>query len=183
MTHTTDVIHGHIATHIFEDDGRFPNNPNLPVLVYKGALHLHPGDEIDTILELFKKNNWENSWKDSVFDYDHYHSTTHEVLGVFCGTADITLGGPEGTCVELVRGDVVIIPAGVAHKNLKCSHDFLCVGAYPEGRSYDMKNGNEEDREKIIREIASVPIPSTDPVFGSEGPLLEYWKKKPVDFT
>ena len=178
MNHTAEVIHGHIATHIFEDDGRFPKNPHLPVLIYKGALHLHPGDEIDTIIELFKKNNWTNSWKDTVFDYDHYHSSTHEVLGVFCGTADIVLGGPEGTCVELVRGDVVIIPAGVAHKNLKCSHDFTCVGAYPEGKPYDMKYGNEEGRETIIQEIASVGIPNEDPVFGSEGPLLEYWKKE-----
>lgn len=177
MTNVTEVIHGHIATHIFEDDGLFPNNPKLPVLVYKGALHLHPGDSSETIQELFKKNNWTNSWEGGILNYDHYHSTTHEVLGVFCGTADIILGGPEGTCVELTRGDVVIIPAGVTHKNLNGSNDFLCIGAYPEGKAYDMNYGKEEERAKAIQNIAAVKTPATDPVFGTEGPLLEYWIK------
>lgn len=175
MDNITDVIHGHISTHVFEDDGRFPNS-KLPVVIYKGALHLHPGDEPDAILNLFAKNNWTNSWKDTVYDYDHYHSTTHEVLGVFGGTADIILGGPEGTCIELTRGDVVVIPAGVAHKNLNGSNDFLCVGAYPEGKVYDMNYGKEEEREMSMKNIASLSLPETDPVFGNEGPLHEHWK-------
>lgn len=177
MATITEVIHGHVATHIFEDDGTFPNNPKLPVVIYKGALHLHPGDDANAIAELFAKNNWKNSWQDTVFDYDHYHSTTHEVLGVFCGTADIILGGREGTCAELTRGDVVIIPAGVAHKNLNGSADFLCVGAYPEGRDYDMNYGKPEERENALKNIAAVGIPETDPVFGGEGPLLDCWRK------
>ena len=176
MNAIAEVIHGHIATHVFEDDGKFPNNSNLPVLVYKGALHLHPGDDIEVIEELFKKNNWTNSWKDSVFDYDHYHSNAHEVLGVFCGTADIILGGPEGTCVELTRGDVVIIPAGVAHKNLNGSPDFLVIGAYHEGREYDMNYGKAEERNQALENIRNVPLPQTDPVFGESGGILESWK-------
>lgn len=178
MNNTTEVIHGHIATHIFEDDGRFPNNPTLPVLIYKGALRLHPGDDVESILELFKNNNWSNCWKDTVYDYDHYHSNTHEVLGVFCGLADIYLGGPEGTCVELIRGDVVIIPAGVAHKNINGSADFLCVGAYPDGREYDMNYGKEEERSSALENIKNVPLPKFDPVFGAEGGLLDLWTKK-----
>jgi uncharacterized protein YjlB len=175
MNNTTEVIHGHIATHIFEDDGRFPNNPRLPVLVYKGALHLRPGDDVNAIQKLFAQHNWTNSWQDSVFDYDHYHSTAHEVLGVFSGLADIYLGGPNGTCVELVRGDVVIIPAGVAHKNINASSDFLCVGAYAEGREYDMNYGKEEERVKAMEDITNVPFPNLDPVFGDKGGLLEHW--------
>lgn len=177
MNSVSEVIHGHISSHIFEDDGRFPNNPGIPVLIYKGALRLHPDDDANAIVELFKKNNWTNSWKDSVFDYDHYHSTAHEVLGVFCGMADIFLGGPEGTCVELVRGDVVIIPAGVAHKNLNGSSDFLCVGAYADGRDYDMNYGKEGERVSTLENIKHVPWPGRDPVYGSEGGLLEFWKK------
>ncbi|WP_207536236.1 hypothetical protein [Desertivirga arenae] len=177
MSHVSEVIHGHVASHIFEDDGQFPNNPNLPALVYKGALHLHPGDESQAIVERFKLNNWTNSWKDGIFDYHHYHSNTHEVLGVFCGMADIELGGKEGVCVEIVRGDVVIIPAGVAHKCLKSSDDFLCIGAYPDGSSYDLLKGEPAEHERALANISQVPIPSTDPIFGEEGPLFEYWKK------
>ncbi len=175
MNNAAEVIHGHIATHVFEDDGMFPNNPRLPVLVYKGALHLHPSDQPEKIMEIFARNNWTNGWKDTVFTYHHYHSKTHEVLGIFCGTADIILGGPEGTCVELNRGDVVIIPAGVAHKCINSSPDFLCVGAYPDGREYDTNYGKAEEREQALANIQTVPLPSTDPVFGSSGPLNERW--------
>ena len=177
MNNISEVLHGHLATHIFEDDGKFPNNPRLPALVIKGALHLHPDDEADCIAQLFKKNSWTGSWKDKIFDYHHYHSKTHEVLGVFCGTADIQLGGPEGTCVELCRGDVLIIPAGVAHKSLAASNDFLCVGAYPKEGAYDINYGNDGERPLVLENIAKVPMPTTDPVFGGAGPLLDCWKK------
>ena len=71
----------------------------------------------------------------------------------------------------------MIIPAGVAHKNLNGSADFLCVGAYPEGRDYDMNYGRPEERESAIQNIAAVEVPLTDPVFGTEGPLLDCWRK------
>lgn len=175
MTQIAEVIHGHVASHIFDDDGIFPNNPNLPALVYKGALHLHPGDEASVIAALFRQNHWTNPWEDGVYTYHHYHSTTHEVIGVFCGYATIQLGGPEGVCVEVYRSDVIIIPAGVAHKNIKNSEDFLCVGAYPNGSEYDMNDENPDKRETAIKNISIVPVPALDPVFGSNGPLQEYW--------
>jgi len=172
-----EVIHGHIASHILEDDGIFPNNQNLPVLVYKGALHLHPAAEPETLLDLFNKNGWTNGWKDSIYAYHHYHSITHEVLGVFCGVADIQLGGDEGICVEVNRGDVILIPAGVAHKNLNSSTDFLCVGAYPDGKDYDINYGKSEERASAIENIKNVPFPEKDPVYGSAGGLTEHWLK------
>lgn len=176
MSNASEVLHGHVSSHVFEDDGLFPNNPKLPALVYKGALFLHPGDDADAIIELFSKNNWTNAWKAGIYDYHHYHSQTHEVLGVFCGMADVQLGGPEGVCVEVYRGDVIIIPAGVSHKCLKSSPDFACVGAYPDGKEYDLNYGKREEREKAIANIASVPLPDKDPVFGDAGPVSEYWK-------
>ncbi len=176
MNSISEILHGHLAHHIFDDDGKFPNNAKLPALVYKGALRLHPDDEADCVIELFKKHNWTNAWKNGIYDYHHYHSTTHEVLGIFCGMADVQLGGPEGTCVELIRGDIVIIPAGVSHKNLKSSKDFLCIGAYADGREYDINYGKPEERPWVLENIAAVPLPKTDPVFGNEGPLLDYWK-------
>lgn len=175
MNNTAEVIHGHVSKHILEDDGFFPNNPNYPLLVYKRAIHLHPGDEAEIILKTFKNNNWTNGWIDTIYDYDHYHSTTHEVLAIFCGIADVYLGGPQGVTLELARGDVLIIPAGVAHKRINSSHDFLCVGAYPEGRNYDMNYGTKEERSKTIENIKNVPIPKLDPVFGNQGGLLEFW--------
>ena len=176
MNAVSEVIHGHITQHILEDDGQFPNNSSFPVLVYKGALHLHPDDEPECIISLFEKHNWTNAWKNGIYDYHHYHSTTHEVLGVFCGVADVQLGGPEGVCVELNRGDVIVIPAGVAHKNLSGSHDFICVGAYPDGGLYDINKGEPGERPKADDNIAKVEVPKADPLYGFEGPLIDYWK-------
>jgi len=177
MNSISEVIHGHVSTDLLKDDGRFPNNEHLPLLIYKGVLRLHPDDEPDCILALFEKNGWSNGWKNGIYDYHHYHSNTHEVLGIFCGTAELQLGGPSGTCVELDRGDVIVIPAGVAHKCLKPSNDFLCTGAYPEGRDYDINQGRDGERPLADERIKNVPIPHLDPVFGTEGPLTQHWKQ------
>jgi uncharacterized protein YjlB len=71
----------------------------------------------------------------------NYHSTSHEVLGVHSGVATLRLGGEHGKNVEVVAGDVVIIPAGVAHQNLSSSDDFGVVGAYPGGHDWDLLRG------------------------------------------
>lgn len=160
---------------VLEDDGIFPNNAQLPLIVYKKALLLHPDDDASTIEDVFKQNGWSNSWENGIFDYHHYHSITHEVIGVCTGTADFQLGGPKGVCVEVCRGDVLIIPAGVAHKCLKSSDDFSVVGAYPEGKEYDIMYGIEGERPKADENIAKVPVPDKDPVYGSEGPLKQNW--------
>ena len=175
--HEQTIQKAHVVCHYFNDDGTFPNNTALPLIVYKGALFLHPSEEGEAIKKIFEDNGWKNCWEDGIFDYHHYHSITHEVLGVLKGKADVQLGGPEGACVELVRGDVVVIPAGVAHKCLVSSSDFSVVGAYPDGSEYDMNYGKEGERPTADENIRSVPIPGTDPVYGSTGPLISQWRK------
>jgi uncharacterized protein YjlB len=63
---------------------------------------------------------------------------------------------------------VIIIPAGVAHKNLGSDAKFGCVGAYPEGKEYDMNYGKPEERGITLHNIASVSMPDADPVFGKK---------------
>lgn len=164
-----------VVCHILKDDGVFPNNADFPLIVYKGAMHLRPLDDISLIKEIFKTNNWTNSWDNGIFNYHHYHSLAHEVLGVFSGKAEIQLGGPHGVCVEIVRGDVLIIPAGVAHKCLRSNDDFKVVGAYPEGMEYDINYGKEGERPQADENIRRVPLPKTDPVYGEQGPLIANW--------
>ena len=74
-----------------------------------------------------------------------------------------------------MNGDVIIIPAGVAHKNLGSSGDFRCVGAYPPGQDWDMNYGKAGERPAADENIANVPLPVADPVFGFEGPLMKNW--------
>ena len=78
-----------------------------------------------------------------------------------------------GITVDLHAGDVVVIPAGVAHKGEAASPDLLIVGAYPGGRGPDMRIPGKGDREQALANIAAVPPPATDPVCGRSGPLTE----------
>ena len=159
----------------FEDDGSIPNN-KLPLLLYRKVTD-ETGESVARFFEKrFAENNWKNSWRNGVFDYHHYHSNTHEVLGVYSGRALLQLGGEKGEKVEVFAGDVIVIPAGVAHKNLK-DEDFAVVGAYPEGRSNDMNTGKSKERPNADRNIAAVPLPDADPVLGRELGLRKIWRK------
>lgn len=165
-----------IITVTLKDDGTFPNNENLPLIVYRQALVFGNGGP-EVVEKIFARNGWGGSWRNGIYGYHHYHSTAHEVLGVYSGSCKVQLGGPEGRSFEIKKGDVVLIPAGVAHKNLGSSSDFRVVGAYPEGQSWDMNYGKPGERPAADENIAKVALPEMDPVFGKEGPVNEQWNK------
>lgn len=166
-----------VISKVLKDDGTFPNN-SLPVLIYKNALIL-PGEHAAKIIEnIFEKNNWSNSWRNGIYDYHHYHSITHEVLGVYEGSTEVELGGAKGIIHLVEKGDIIIIPAGVAHRNVTPDSPFKCVGAYPGGSDYDIKKGEEGDRPEAERNIKKVSLPGNDPVYGNEGPLISKWDIK-----
>lgn len=164
-----------VSTHSLTDDGTFPNNERLPALVYKSAIDLAPDAAARSFEETFRRNQWGGSWRNGIYSYHHYHSTAHEVLGVARGTARVQLGGPDGPAFEVEAGDVIVIPAGVAHKNLGSSKDFLVVGAYPEGQDFDMNYGKPEERPRADKNIEQTPLPKADPVYGDDGPLIQHW--------
>ncbi len=164
-----------ICEEILEDDGTFPNNQKLPVLIYPSAISGTDNSLPDSMERIFQQNGWSGSWRNGIYSYHHYHSTAHEVLGIYRGSVTAQLGGPEGITVDASRGDVLILPAGTAHKNLKSSEDFRCIGAYPDGQNWDMNYGREEERPGADRNIESVPLHGQDPVFGRDGPLMERW--------
>jgi uncharacterized protein YjlB len=164
-----------IEEHVFTDDGSVPNNPRLPLIVYRSVLDTGP--EAATACEsLFAGNGWSGGWRGGVYPYHHYHSNAHEALGVVAGSAKVRLGGEDGEIVELRAGDVVVIPAGVAHKGEAASPDLLIIGAYPGGRGPDMRVPGKADRERLLANIIAVPVPLTDPVGGRSGPLPARWR-------
>ena len=155
---------------ILEGDGTFPNN-RRPLLLYPGAAPAEPS----AIESLFERNGWPSAWRNGVYPYHHYHSTAHEALGVYSGSATIQFGGPQGAAEKVSAGDVAVIPAGVAHKCLQASPDFRVVGAYPEGQRPDMCYGRTEERPDADRRIAAVAEPAKDPVQGKGGALRRLW--------
>lgn len=164
-----------VVSHCIEEHGTIPNNPKLPLLVYAKALSLSERDPASAFETLFTANGWHGTWRDGVYGYHHYHSTAHEVLGVYRGSARIQFGGDPGPVVEVRAGDVVVIPAGVAHKNLGDNGNLGIVGAYPDGQSWDMNYGKAGERPEVDRNIAQVESPKRDPVYGAAGPLIERW--------
>lgn len=170
---TPQVIHRLLA-----DDGSIPNNPTLPLLIYQSALRLPEQNPAGVIEEIFAANQWGGSWRNGIYTFHHYHSTAHEVLGCYSGSVEVQLGGENGLKLSMQRGDVVIIPAGVGHKNLSSSADFRVVGAYPPGQNWDMNYGKPGERPQADENIARVPLPPADPVFGNDGPLVEHWFKQ-----
>jgi len=154
----------------FKDDGIFPNNP-LPLLCYRQAIIADARDPASIFEKRFAENDWTNSWRDGVYSFPHYHSTSHEVLGVYSGAATLRLGGARGKNVKVHAGDAIVIPAGVAHQNIGATDDFGVVGAYPGGRQWDLLRGLSGERPRADRNIAVLPMPDNDPIYGSKGPL------------
>jgi len=158
----------------FKDDGKIPNS-RLPLLVYKNVFSEEKADA-DFIIQHFESHNWKNAWKDGVYDYHHYHSNTHEVLGVYSGYAVLQFGGENGEEVAVEEGDAITIPAGVGHKKIEASEDFGVVGAYPDGSGYDIMKGEANERPQADDNIAKVPLPEFDPVYGKMEGLSGLWK-------
>lgn len=161
--------------HRFADDGSIPNNPTLPLLLYRAALALPAEDPARAFEELFARHGWTGAWRDGIYGFHHYHSTAHE--GVARGSVRVKLGGERGIEADLAPGDAVVIPAGVGHRNLGASPDLLVVGAYPQGRRWDLCRGEPGERPRVLRNIAAVPLPTADPVLGADGPLVAIWRQ------
>lgn len=164
-----------VFTELLLDNGLFPNNPRLPLVLYKKALNLKENDP-ESVEEVFRINLWKKMWRYSIYPFHHYHSNTHEVLGIYSGTCVVQVGGDEGPTYEIEKGDVLFFPAGVAHKNVGSTEDFQCVGAYPFDVDYDMFYGKPGERVIADENIPNVPLPRTDPVYGDAGLLFKYWK-------
>ncbi len=159
----------------FEGDGSIPNS-KYPLLVYKKAFSERGSKGAEWLERTFKENGWYNSWRWGVYPFHHYHSNTHEVLGVFEGSAALLMGGENGRKLTVEAGDVIVIPAGVGHKCLSRSDDFTVVGAYPDGKSPDLKKGEKGEYEQAVKSIAGIPMPATDPLLGKNAGLVKSWK-------
>lgn len=166
-----------IISMVLKANKNFPNNP-LPLLIYRGACKLgkQKNKSAEKLQHIFHKHNWKNTWRNGIYTFHHYHSVTHECLGICNGKARVVFGGPGGKSVTLEKGDLVLIPAGVGHKCTSASKDFLCVGAYPGGRQYDINLGTREELLKAKPRIAKLAVPKLDPLFGKEGFLKTFWR-------
>jgi uncharacterized protein YjlB len=134
-----------VSLEYFADGGDIPNSA-LPVIIYGQAMSEATPEAMEA---LFDANGWPSAWRYGVYDFHHYHSNTHECLGVARGSATLQLGGSNGRKVSVRAGDVLVLPAGLGHCNLGSSGDFLVVGAYPPGFSPDLLRGAPGERRVL----------------------------------
>src|SRR6202034_3501468 len=152
-------------THTFTDDGRIPNNPTLPLVLYRGGIDLVGSPDQEAVIEkTFAANAWGNMWRNGIYPYVHYHSMIHEAMGIARGRANVRFGGDNGREVEIGPGDVVILPAGTGPHLVTQTQELVVIGAYPPTGKYDLCRGSKAEHDKAVGSIPSVPAPDTDPV-------------------
>jgi uncharacterized protein YjlB len=163
---------------LFQDDGWIPNNPVLPLLVYKAIIDILGVSDPESLIErTFLGNGWGSSmWRNGIHPYTHYHSMIHEVLGIARGRGRVRFGGTQGAEVDLSGGDVVVLPAGTGHQNVWSTADLSVIGAYPPQGTFNLCRGSRAEHDEALQTIPDVPVPDTDPVLGAGGRLPRIWR-------
>ena len=157
----------------FPPAGTVPNN-RLPVILHRGAFDASTSASVYE--KAFARHGWVHAWRNGVYPFQHFHSTSHEVLGIARGRAMLRLGGEPGRDVPVLAGDVIILPAGTGHRRISSEGSFLVIGAYPDGRPCDLLEADTlSDAEVAVAEkrIAALPIPARDPVTGES--MEPFW--------
>jgi uncharacterized protein YjlB len=163
-------------THVFADDGNIPNNA-LPLVLYRGGIDLTGSPDPEALIEkTFTANGWVGLWRNGIYPYVHYHSMIHEAMAVARGRAKVRFGGDNGEEIDVMAGDVVVLPAGTGHQRLSQTPDLVVIGAYPPNGQYNLCRGSKAEHALALAVIPNVPPPEADPVFGPEGPLLALWR-------
>ena len=162
-------------TFLFKDNGETPNNPRLPLILYRDAVDVSGRDPAAAFEAIFERNGWGWGWRNGIFDFRHFHLRAHEVLGIARGSAQVEFGGAGGRVIEVRAGDVAILPAGCGHRRVSSSRDLLVVGAYPPGNDSAHSTPARVDRATAAQAITNTPMPLTDPIFGENGPIMQLW--------
>ena len=155
-------------------NGWMPNNPRLPVLLYRSAVPPQGSDPAASFEELFRRNGWPPQWRNGVYPFHHYHSTAHEVLGFAAGHARLVLGGPGGREVDGRRG--------------RCRRAAGRDRPFPPSRRPAISSWSAPIRRpdrgpvpsaptpEMIARIARVPFPGHRSGEGAGGPLTSLWR-------
>lgn len=166
-----------VSKHLIPAHGMTPNTSiqNKPLMIYHAAFgNKTSASAIESHLK--SVGVVDPQWRYTMYSTSHFHSTSHEVLGIASGEARLCFGhedNPDHVEAVLKAGDVVVMPAGVAHRLLDdLKGGFEMVGCYPKGCNWDMCYGKKGE-EKNVAGIKKLGWFERDPVYGDKGPALD----------
>jgi uncharacterized protein YjlB len=173
----------------FKDDGLIPNSKH-PVLIYRSAIGFVESvprlAARNLIADHIGKNGWRLEEGLTLYSYHLYDRKAHKAFIVINGQATLQLGGPKvGRSAVIEEGDLIVIPAGVAHRHLRYANLSLTaqfeameirpVAADEPGPVRGLKKSMEVARPKALESLANIPRPF-NPLYGPQGPGLQGWK-------
>lgn len=175
-----------VLSHQIPAHGLTPNTSlqHKPLLIYKSAFppssSSSPATASSLESHLASVGVVKPQWRYTMYSTSHFHSTSHEVLAISSGKARLCFGHEDnpGRVMEVVEtGDVVVVPAGVAHRlwedlSTEGGAAFEMVGSYPKGCGWDMCYGREGE-EGVGERIRGLGWFGRDPVYGDEGPVVD----------
>uniref|UniRef100_A0A7S1BIQ6 Cupin type-2 domain-containing protein n=1 Tax=Corethron hystrix TaxID=216773 RepID=A0A7S1BIQ6_9STRA len=149
-----------------KSDGTFPNNPNHPLLIFRGTSNF-TGKE-DEGRRALQKAGWTAPWKWIVFPYHHYHSSAWEILMCVRGSGLLQLGGEAGPEISVEVGDIILIPPGFVHKQLSSFGGFSILGSYPsvKGKNVKIDEIRGPATQTQLENILRCESPKNEPVTG-----------------
>ena len=148
-------------------DKPFPGN-EIELQLYRAVFN-NDQTELDAkFRKLFSNYGWSIPWINGVYGFHHFHAEAHEVLGCASGWVVVQIGGPNGPKFKLTAGDAMLIPAGVAHKNIDSSIDYSILGSYPHGQEPDLRRGNPDEWNEVLNKISLVRLWDRDPITGKK---------------
>jgi uncharacterized protein YjlB len=179
------------SKHLIPSHSPFPNCSlsQKPLLIYHSAFPLPSASSVESHLR--HTGVVQPQWRYTMYREHHYHSTTHEVLVVYQGRAKVCFGGlsnPKRVEMQVEKGDVIIIPAGVAHallndvgesdhslsvgeKGGRKEEGFMMIGSYPPGKQWDHCTTDlGKEGEERIKNLGWF---EKDPIYGNAGPVLD----------
>src|SRR5258708_32081494 len=125
-----------VHTFRFEDDGETPNNPRLPLVVYRAAVNLAGAQDPAAPFErAFAKHGWSDGWRNGIYPFLHFHTATHEVLGIARGHATVEFGRAKGQVLTVEAGDGGGLPAGTGPRRIAARGGLPVCGAQPRKRA------------------------------------------------
>ncbi|KAF7505329.1 hypothetical protein GJ744_001032 [Endocarpon pusillum] len=144
-----------VGQHRIPAFNNFPNTSiqGKPLLIYHSAFQTPSASQIESHLSSIGVVT--PAWRYTMYSTSHFHSNN-----------------PGRVEREVQKGDVIVVPAGVAHRLLEDKGGFSMVGSYPGGKSWDICYGREEEADKVGN-IKHLGWFDKDPIYGDKGPVLD----------